>query len=115
MAGAAGARPTRPRPRRRSPLVGPRPPSPTPPFPAAARHEVIRAGGASNTPQLLMLSGIGAPDHLADYGIPVVSALRGVGRTLQDRYEIGVVNRARRTWKALRGASYSTDDRLYRL
>ena len=82
---------------------------------ATARHEVILAGGAFNTPQLLMLSGIGDPDHLADYGIAVVSALPGVGRNLQDRYEIGVVNRARRTWKALRGASYSTDDRLYRL
>ncbi len=56
-----------------------------------ARREVILAGGAFNTPQLLMLSGIGPPGHLADHGIEVVVPLEGVGSNLQDRYEVGVV------------------------
>ena len=46
--------------------------------------EVILAGGAINSPQLLMLSGIGDPDHLRDHGIDVVAPLRGVGQNLSD-------------------------------
>jgi choline dehydrogenase len=80
-----------------------------------ASREVILAGGAFNTPQLLMLSGIGDPPHLAEHGIALVKDLPGVGRNLQDRYEIGVVNRVEPPWKALRGATYSSDDRQYRL
>ena len=57
------------------------------------RREVILAGGAFNTPQLLMLSGIGPRDELERHGIAVRVDLPGVGRNLQDRYEIGVVNR----------------------
>ena len=70
-----------------------------------ARREVILAGGAFNTPQLLMLSGIGDPQHLAEHDITPVKDLPGVGRNLQDRYEIGVVNRMRQPWQALRGAT----------
>ncbi|HEY2620332.1 MAG TPA: GMC family oxidoreductase [Acetobacteraceae bacterium] len=81
---------------------------------AGARREVILAGGAFNTPQLLMLSGIGDPQHLADHGITPVKDLPGVGRNLQDRYEIGVVSRARQNWRALRGTTYTTNDRQYR-
>jgi choline dehydrogenase len=81
----------------------------------AAGREVILAGGAFNTPQLLMLSGIGDPQHLAEHGIDPVKDLPGVGRNLQDRYEISVVNRIEPAWKALRGATYTTDDRQYRL
>jgi choline dehydrogenase/4-pyridoxate dehydrogenase len=51
---------------------------------ARAGREVILAGGAVNSPQTLMLSGIGDPDELAAYGIKPVVALRGVGRNLQD-------------------------------
>jgi choline dehydrogenase len=80
-----------------------------------ATCEVILAGGAFNTPQLLMLSGIGDPIHLARHNVPVVKDLPGVGRNLQDRYEIGVVNRMRRPWKSLRGATYGVNDRQYRL
>lgn len=81
---------------------------------AAATREVILAGGAFNTPQLLMLSGIGDPQHLAEHRIALVKGLPGVGRNLQDRYEIGVVNRMRRPWKALRGAEYRVGDSQYR-
>jgi choline dehydrogenase len=53
--------------------------------------EVILAGGAFNTPQLLMLSGVGPADHLKANGIEVVCDLPGVGENLQDRYEIAVI------------------------
>ena len=78
-----------------------------------ATREVILAGGTFNTPQLLMLSGVGDAQHLAEHGIAVVKDLPGVGRNLQDRYEIGVVNRVNPPWKVLRGATYSTADRQY--
>jgi choline dehydrogenase len=56
---------------------------------ANARAEVILAGGAINSPQLLELSGIGHPDFLRNQGIDVVSALPGVGENLQDHFVIG--------------------------
>src|SRR5262249_59261973 len=65
---------------------------------ATARREVILAGGAFNTPQLLMLSGIGDPAALARHGIRTRGSLPGVGRNLQDRYEVGVVYRMRQPW-----------------
>ncbi len=61
---------------------------------AYASKEVILAGGAFNTPQLLMLSGIGPREALDRLEIPVHVDLPGVGRNLQDRYEVSVVNRA---------------------
>jgi choline dehydrogenase/4-pyridoxate dehydrogenase len=51
---------------------------------ARAAREVILAGGVINTPQLLMLSGVGDPDELAAHGLTVQVPLRGVGRNLQD-------------------------------
>lgn len=56
---------------------------------AKARGEVILAGGAINSPQLLELSGIGDPALLQEKGIDVVSALPGVGENLQDHFVIG--------------------------
>jgi choline dehydrogenase len=50
--------------------------------------EVILAGGAINTPQLLMLSGIGRADHLREHGIDVAADLPGVGENLQDHLEV---------------------------
>jgi len=50
--------------------------------------EIILCGGAFNSPQLLQLSGIGAPDHLQDLGVDVVAALPGVGENLQDHLEV---------------------------
>ncbi len=49
-----------------------------------AEREVILSGGAINTPQLLMLSGIGPPDHIRGHGISVTQDLPGVGQNLQD-------------------------------
>lgn len=46
--------------------------------------EVILSGGAINSPQLLMLSGIGPADHLAEVGIPTLVDLPGVGANLHD-------------------------------
>ncbi len=51
---------------------------------AHAEHEVILAGGVINSPQLLMLSGIGDPEALGAHDIAVKVRLPGVGRNLQD-------------------------------
>ena len=56
-----------------------------------AHREVILSGGAINSPQVLMLSGIGDPDHLSDNGITPVHALPGVGRNLQDHLQARLV------------------------
>ncbi|KAH9831052.1 Oxygen-dependent choline dehydrogenase [Teratosphaeria destructans] len=57
---------------------------------ATATKEVIVAGGTYNTFQLLALSGIGPKDQLDKLGIPVVRNIPGLGKNLQDRYEIPV-------------------------
>jgi len=76
--------------------------------------EVILAGGAFNTPQLLMLSGIGPREELERHGIDVLVPLEGVGRNLQDRYEVGVVNRMNfDTWEVLEGAKFAKGDPQY--
>jgi len=54
---------------------------------ARARREVIVCGGAINSPQILMLSGIGDADTLAAHGIAPVVHLPGVGQNLQDHIE----------------------------
>jgi choline dehydrogenase-like flavoprotein len=79
-----------------------------------AKREIILAGGTFNTPQLLMLSGIGPPAHLTALGIAVEVALEGVGRNLQDRYEVGLVHKATRPWSCLQDARFATDDPVYR-
>jgi choline dehydrogenase-like flavoprotein len=82
-----------------------------------AREEVVLAGGAFNSPQLLMLSGIGEREHLEQHGIlgprdaqnrpvaPVID-LPGVGRNLQDRYEVSVVSRTREAFRTLDGVTF---------
>ena len=79
-----------------------------------ASREVILAGGAFNTPQLLMLSGIGPQAELARHGIDVRVDLPGVGKNLQDRYEVGVVNRMNfDEWHIFEGARFDTSDPQY--
>jgi choline dehydrogenase-like flavoprotein len=52
-----------------------------------ARHEVLMAAGALQTPQILMLSGVGAGDELAKVGLGVVHHLPGVGKNLHDHLD----------------------------
>lgn len=58
-----------------------------------ARKEVVLSGGALNTPQLMMLSGIGPADELKKHGLPLLTNNKHVGRNLQDHCfsAIGVV------------------------
>jgi choline dehydrogenase-like flavoprotein len=97
--------------------------------------EVILCGGAFNTPQLLMLSGIGEAKHLAGIGITQLSGakaqvstdgktkytayplpkltvidLPGVGSNLQDRYEVTVVSELNKDFETLRGVSFKPGD-----
>jgi len=58
---------------------------------ARARGEVILAAGAIGSPQLLELSGVGAPDRLSAIGASVVHALPGVGENLQDHLQLRVI------------------------
>jgi choline dehydrogenase len=58
-----------------------------------ATKEVILCGGAINTPQLLMLSGVGPAAHLQQTGIGVTHDLPGVGQNLQDHYQTRFVYR----------------------
>ena len=55
---------------------------------ALAAREVILSGGPINTPQLLMLSGIGPADQIREFGIEVIHDLPGVGENLQDHLEL---------------------------
>jgi choline dehydrogenase len=76
-----------------------------------ASKEVILAGGAFNTPQLLMLSGIGPREMLERHGIKVRVDLPGVGKNLQDRYEVAVVNRMSfPEWHVYKGVTFSPQD-----
>jgi choline dehydrogenase len=82
---------------------------------AQAAREVILSGGAFNTPQLLMLSGIGPRAVLEPLGIPLRVDLPGVGKNLQDRYEVGVIHRMSFDhWNILEGVTFSRDDAAYR-
>jgi choline dehydrogenase len=69
-------------------------------------REVILAGGAFNTPQLLMLSGIGPKEHLADCKIECLVDRPGVGKNLQDRYEVGVVSEMKQPFALLKDATF---------
>jgi choline dehydrogenase-like flavoprotein len=87
-------------------------PNPVPGTPNSAyvSREVVLSGGAFNTPQLLMLSGVGPKEQLEYLKIPVRVNLPGVGTNLQDRYEVGVVNRLKNEWTILKDATFTRDD-----
>ncbi|WP_157218110.1 GMC family oxidoreductase [Flavisphingomonas formosensis] len=59
-------------------------------------RELVLAGGSINSPQLLMLSGVGEADRLRDLGVDPVHHLPGVGQNLQDHYGGQI------TWKCSR-------------
>lgn len=73
-----------------------------------ARREVILAGGTFNTPQILMLSGIGPAKDLRAHGIEPRIDLAQVGCNLQDRYEVGIVHKMKQDFEILRNASFVT-------
>jgi choline dehydrogenase len=60
---------------------------------ARARKEILVAGGAYNSPQLLQLSGVGPVELLRQHGIAVVLDAPGVGRDLQDHLQVRIVMR----------------------
>lgn len=70
-------------------------------------REVILSGGAFNTPQMLMLSGVGPRTELDKHGIPVTVDLPGVGKNLQDRYEVGVVSEMQDDFSILQDATFA--------
>jgi choline dehydrogenase-like flavoprotein len=86
-----------------------------------ARDDVIICGGSFNTPQLLMLSGIGDQEHLNQHGIEKLTDvdgnpaypgihLPGVGLNLQDRYEVSVISQLKEDFVTLKGVSFVPGD-----
>ena len=63
---------------------------------AGARQEVLLAAGAINSPQLLLLSGIGPAAELRAVGVAPVLDLPGVGKNLQDHLNVNIVQRTTR-------------------
>jgi choline dehydrogenase len=63
---------------------------------ASASAGVILAAGALQSPQLLMLSGIGPADHLAELGLPLLRDLPAVGGNLQDHLQVRSIYRCNR-------------------
>jgi choline dehydrogenase len=63
---------------------------------ARAVREVVLAAGAINSPQLLLLSGVGPGDELRVRGVAVAHDLPGVGKNLQDHLNVNIVRRAKR-------------------
>jgi choline dehydrogenase len=63
---------------------------------ARAAREVVLAAGAINSPQLLLLSGVGPGDELRARGVAVANDLPGVGKNLQDHLNVNIVRRAKR-------------------
>ena len=57
---------------------------------AYAEKEVLLSGGSINSPQLLMLSGVGHAEQLNRHGLPVAQHLPGVGKNLQDHLDLRV-------------------------
>jgi choline dehydrogenase len=64
-------------------------------FEVRATAEVIVSAGAIESPKLLLLSGIGAPEQLRGFGIPVVAPLRGVGENFHNHVLTGLIAETR--------------------
>jgi len=90
-----------------------------------ARREILLCGGAFNTPQILMLSGVGDKEHLRASGVAGIAGiggsvqtdvfvdLAGVGNNLLDRYEISVISEMAENFCTLDGVQFdpnATDD-----
>lgn len=56
-----------------------------------ANREIVLSGGAINSPQLMMLSGLGEAEQLKEHGIDVVKDLPGVGKNMQDHLQARLV------------------------
>ncbi|KAF9269648.1 hypothetical protein L218DRAFT_281063 [Marasmius fiardii PR-910] len=76
---------------------------------ARAKKEVIVSAGVFQSPQLLMLSGIGDRTHLKEHGIEPVVHLPGVGNNLQDHDEIAVIWRMKKNFSLLEGCTFGSD------
>ena len=85
------------------------------------KGEIILCGGSFNTPQILMLSGIGDRDELtaqnvqglldaAGNKVGGIVHLPGVGKNLQDRYEVSVISQAKREFSTLNNVSFRPGD-----
>lgn len=74
-----------------------------------ATKEVILSGGAINSPQLLLLSGVGPADHLREMGVDVVMDLPGVGGNLQDHLAVMA------TWHCTQPVSLAAAESLLNL
>ncbi len=81
---------------------------------AYADEEVILCGGAINSPQILLCSGIGPADQLRQFDLPVIVDLPGVGENLQDHPKVDCHFTSRRPIRAdfsLSGADYAEFER----
>ena len=58
-------------------------------------EEILLTSGAMESPQILMLSGVGSADHLKEFNIPVVRDLPGVGQNLRDHPLVTAVYKAK--------------------
>ncbi|KAJ7140322.1 hypothetical protein C8R43DRAFT_1109628 [Mycena crocata] len=74
-----------------------------------ARHEVIVSAGVFQSPQLLMLSGIGNSSELNKFGIDTVADLPGVGTNLQDHDEITITWKLKDEFKLFNGCKFLSD------
>ena len=69
------------------------------------KREVILAGGTFNSPQLLLLSGIGPAELIRKLGLRCISDLPGVGQNLQDRYEVAIIHQMREDFGLLKNVT----------
>ncbi|MEM1247373.1 MAG: choline dehydrogenase [Acidobacteriota bacterium] len=76
---------------------------------ARAAREVVLSGGAINSPQLLLLSGVGPTEHLTEKGVEVLHPLPGVGQNLQDHLVVSVA------WKCPKAVTLAKAESLVNL